>query len=31
MSIGDAVDDVTGLKLALHRQHFMTIFNNRKQ
>ena len=28
MSIGD-VDDVTGLKL--HRQHFMTIFNNRKQ
>ena len=28
MSIGDAVDDVTGLKS--HRQHFITIFNNRK-
>ena len=29
MSIGDAVDDVSGHRP--HRQHFMTIFNNRKQ
>ena len=29
MSIGDAVDDVSGHRP--HRQHFMTIFNNWKQ
>ena len=33
MSIGDAVDNVSGLKLAssTQTQHFMTILNNRKQ
>ena len=29
MSFGDAVDDVSGHRP--HRQHFMTIFKNRKQ